>query len=281
MTGTHMATQTAPNRADHIDGTPDYRRWLGLIVILSAMLGFIAAPWPLGMKAHAVLHGLCAQTPSHTLRLGGQMLPFDARMTGIYAGVAMAMIAIGFRTRFRFAGIPRWPLLALLATLVVLMAVDGFNSFFLDMGVWHAYTPQNWLRLLTGMGAGIALGATLSYLIASTLWQDTSFRKAAASWRDLAVTFTACAGAAALFLSGWGFLYVIVTFALVATAIFVICTIALLMLILLRESNNRWRSVGDMQLEGAIGILLGLLVVAMLAGGRFALEYWLGIPALA
>jgi uncharacterized membrane protein len=281
MTGTHMATQTAPNRADHIDGTPDYRRWLGLIVIFSAMLGFIAAPWPLGMKAHAVLHGLCAQTPSHTLRLGGQMLPFDARMTGIYAGVAMAMIAIGFRTRFRFAGIPRWPLLALLATLVVLMAVDGFNSFFLDMGVWHAYTPQNWLRLLTGMGAGIALGATLSYLIASTLWQDTSFRKAAASWRDLAVTFTACAGAAALFLSGWGFLYVIVTFALVATAIFVICTIALLMLILLRESNNRWRSVGDMQLEGAIGILLGLLVVAMLAGGRFALEYWLGIPALA
>ena len=281
MTGTHMATQTAPNRADHIDGTPDYRRWLGLIVILSAMLGFIAAPWPLGMKAHAVLHGLCAQTPSHTLRLGGQMLPFDARMTGIYAGVAMAMIAIGFRTRFRFAGIPRWPLLAVLATLVVLMAVDGFNSFFLDMGVWHAYTPQNWLRLLTGMGAGIALGATLSYLIASTLWQDTSFRKAAASWRDLAVTFTACAGAAALFLSGWGFLYVIVTFALVATAIFVICTIALLMLILLRESNNRWRSVGDMQLEGAIGILLGLLVVAMLAGGRFALEYWLGIPALA
>ena len=41
------------------------------------------------------------------------------------------------------------------------------------------------------------------------------------------------------------------------------------------------RSVGDMQLEGAIGILLGFLVIAMLAGGRFALEYWLGIPALA
>jgi hypothetical protein len=39
--------------------------------------------------------------------------------------------------------------------------------------------------------------------------------------------------------------------------------------------------MADMQLEGAMGILLGLLVVAMLAGGRFALEYWLGIPALA
>ena len=276
-----MATQTAPNHADHIDGTPDYRRWLGLIVILSAMLGFIAAPWPLSEKAHAVLHGLCAQTPSHTLRLGGQMLPFDARMTGIYAGVAVTMIAIGLRTRFRFAGIPGWSLLAVLAAFVLVMAVDGFNSLFLDLGSWHAYTPQNWLRLLTGLGTGIALGATLSYLIASTFWSDTSFRTPAASWRDLIVTFIACAGVAALFLSGWGFLYVITTFMLVATAVFVVCAIVLLMLILLRESNNRWRTVGDMQLEGAVGILLGLLVVAMLAGGRFALEYWLGIPALA
>jgi uncharacterized membrane protein len=281
MTGTLMATQTAPNSAEKIDGSPDYRRWLGLIVMLSATLGFIAAPWPLSEKAHAVLHGLCAQTPSHTLRLGGHMLPFDARMTGIYAGVAVAMVVIGSRTRLRFAGIPRWPLLAVMAAFVLLMAADGFNSFFLDMGVWHPYAPQNWLRLVTGMGAGIALGATLCYLIASTLWRDSSFRTPAISWRDLAVISIGCAGVAALFLSGWGFLYPIATFVLVASAVFVICSIVLLMLILLRETNNRWRSIGDMQLEGAIGILLGLLVIAMLAGGRFALEYWLGIPALA
>src|SRR4051794_2781897 len=167
MAGTHMATQSTPNQMEQIDGTPDYRRWLGLIVILSAILGFIAAPWPLSEKSHAVLHGLCAQTPSHTLLLGGKMLPFDARKTGIYAGVAVTLAVIGLRTRFRFAGIPRWPLLAVLAAFVLAMAADGFNSFFLDLGAWHAYTPQNWLRLATGIGAGIALGATLSYLIAS------------------------------------------------------------------------------------------------------------------
>jgi uncharacterized membrane protein len=281
MTGTHMATQTKTSSTEKIDGSPDYRQWLGLIVILFASLGFIAAPWPLSEKAHAVLHGLCAQTPSHTLRLGGHMLPFDARMTGIYAGVAVAMIVIGSRTRLRYAGVPQWSLLAVLAAFVLVMAADGFNSFFLDMGIWHPYAPQNWLRLVTGMGAGIALGATLCYLIASTLWRDTSFQTPAVTWRDLVVISAACAGIAALLLSGWGFLYPIATFSLVASAVFVICSIVLLMLILLRESNNRWRSIGDMQLEGAIGILLGLLVVAMLAGGRFALEYWLGIPALA
>jgi len=52
-------------------------------------------------------------------------------------------------------------------------------------------------------------------------------------------------------------------------------------LILLRETNNRWRSLSDMQMEGVAGILLGFLIVAMLACGRFALERWLGIPAVA
>lgn len=276
-----MATQPISANSEKLDGAPDYRRWLGAIVVLSAALGFIAAPWPLAQKAHAVLHGLCAQTPTHTIRLGGQMLPFDARMTGIYSGVAVVMIAVGLRTRFRFAGVPRWPILALLGALVLAMAIDGFNSLFLDLRMWHPYSPQNWLRLVTGMGAGIALGATLCYLIASTLWNDSRFSVPAFRSRDIGMTLLGSAIVAGLFLSGWGFLYPVAAFLLVASAVFVICTIALLMLLLLRESNNRWRSLGDMQIEGVAGILLGFLIVAMLACGRFALERWLGIPAVA
>ena len=276
-----MATQPISANREKLDGAPDYRRWLGAIVVLSAALGFIAAPWPLAQKAHAVLHGLCAQTPTHTIRLGGQMLPFDARMTGIYSGVAIMMVAIGLRTRFRFAGVPRWPLLALLGAFVLAMTIDGFNSLLLDLRMWHPYTPQNWLRLVTGMGAGMALGATLCYLIGSTLWNDARFSVPAFRGRDIGLTLVGSTVVAGLFLSGWGFLYPIAAFLLVASAVFVICTIALLMLILLRESNNRWRSLGDMQLEGVAGILLGFLIVAMLACGRFALERWLGIPAVA
>lgn len=275
-----MATQPIQANREMIDGAPEYRRWLGAIVVLAAVLGFIAAPWPLGEKAHAVLHGLCAQTPSHTIQLGGQMLPFDARMTGIYSGVAVAMIAIGLRTRFRYAGIPKLPVLALLGAFVLVMAADGFNSLFLDLRMWHPYPPQNWLRLLTGMGAGIALGATLAYLIGSTLWNNSQFSVPTLGWHDVVATVAGSALVASLFLSGWGVLYPIATFGLVVSAVFVICAVALLMLVLLRETNNRWRSTGDMQLEGVAGILLGFLIVAMLACGRFALERWLGIPAV-
>ena len=46
---------------------------------------FVSVPM-LEHKAHAFLHGICAQRPSHSLQVGDELLPFDARMTGIYTG---------------------------------------------------------------------------------------------------------------------------------------------------------------------------------------------------
>ena len=56
------------------------QRWTPLLLAGGFMLAFLAAPWSLEHKAHAALHGLCAQTPSHTFLMGGRPLPFDARL---------------------------------------------------------------------------------------------------------------------------------------------------------------------------------------------------------
>jgi uncharacterized membrane protein len=278
MTGNQIVAQQTIVSTSHAIETPEYRKYLPLLVALAALTGFLAAPWPFAEKAHAVLHGLCAQTPSHTILLGGQPLPFDARMTGIYSGLAVVMAVTGLRTRFRAAGIPAWPVLATLALLVVIMAVDGFNSLFLDLGMRHLYEPQNWLRLITGAGAGAALGATMLYLLGATVWERPG-TSPVLSWRDLAFTAALWAVVAGLFFSGWGWLYPIMSFALVIAAVGTICVIAYLMLTLTRMTNNRHQSFADLGAEGAAGILIGLLAVALLAGGRFALESWLGIPA--
>lgn len=272
-----MAQQSIATSSQSLD-RPEYRKYLPLLVAAGVLFGFLAAPWPLNEKAHAVLHGLCAQTPSHTILLGGQPLPFDARMTGIYSGLAVIMAVAGARTRFRASAIPGWPVLGALAALVVIMAIDGFNSLFLDLGMRYLYEPQNWLRLVTGAGAGVALGATLLYLLGATVWERPG-TESVVSWRDLGITALIWALVAGLFLSGWGALYSVVSIGLVVAAVATICTIAYLMLTLTRMTNNRHHSFADLGAEGAVGITLGLIAVGLLAGGRFALEFWLGIPA--
>lgn len=273
-----MAQQTLPIPAQRIDGAPEYRKWLPLLVFAACVAGFIAAPWPLPEKAHTVLHGLCAQIPSHTIHMGSNALPFGSRMTGIYSGVAATMLVIGLRTRFRFAGLPSWPVTAVLALGVLSMAADGFNSLFLDLRYWHLYEPQNWLRVITGCAAGIALGVTLAYLIGASLWRDYRGDIPVTCWRDLGIALVLWLPFGLAVWSGWGSLYPPVALLLVVSAVGTICTIAYLMLVLTRATNNRHESFADIKVEGAVGIALGLLMVALLACGRFALEHWLGIP---
>src|SRR5262245_47592140 len=69
-------------------------RWLVLLacVGLALLSAFLFSPGSIAAKSHLALHGICAQRPSHSLRLGGETLPMDARMTGIYIGaVVIAM----------------------------------------------------------------------------------------------------------------------------------------------------------------------------------------------
>ena len=55
---------------------------------------------------------------------------------------------------------------------------------------------------------------------------------------------------------------------------------ALLMILLLaRDVANRSDSIADLRGHGIAGVALGLLVVAGLAAGRYAMETWLGLPA--
>src|SRR4051812_17329014 len=72
------------------------------------LLLYFAAPWGWQHSAHAFLHGLCAQTPSHTLRFGPYGLPFDSRMTGIYGGFLSTLIVLIAWGRHRLAKTPHW-----------------------------------------------------------------------------------------------------------------------------------------------------------------------------
>ena len=159
---------------------------------LVAALGLIAAlfialsPWPLDTKLRLVGYACCAQAPTRTIRIGGHLMPLDARDAGIYLalllGLAMA-IAVG---RGRSGRWPPGPVAALLGGLFLAMVVDGINSSFQTRGLHGLYHTTNALRIVTGAGAGLALAVLGLPLVNRIVWQRPEDEAVAADYGELA-----------------------------------------------------------------------------------------------
>jgi uncharacterized membrane protein len=264
-----------------IEEEASYRAYLFPLVAALVVLLFLAAPWSLEHKAHAALHGLCAQRPSHSFTLGPNTLPFDARMTGIYGGFLGASVYLFLRGRHRSAAVPSWPTVAVLALFVGAMAVDGFNSLFLDMGWNNPYEPDNRLRLVTGMMTGVALAAAIFLLLGMALWKRPRMnsRVLERPWEPFLLLALQAPFALAV-LSGASWLYVPITMALLLTATAVVSAIGLVVAVMIRCADNSFETAGQLQGYAVAGLLIGLAVMAVFGGGRFFLESLTNTPPL-
>ena len=160
--------------------------WLVLVLgaaYVVALAGLVFLPGAtLIERLRALDGGICAQAGTHSFWPGGQQLPLCSRNTGIYLGFActfFTLLAVGRLRATRFPG--KW-VFVVLAVAVLFMAEDGFNSFFLDLGLPHLYQPVNPLRLATGLGTGVAMCAFLVPVANTLIWRDES---PASSFRDL------------------------------------------------------------------------------------------------
>jgi uncharacterized membrane protein len=256
--------------------------WLAFPLAAAAILAaFVFFPLPLDQKAHGALHGLCAQTPSHSYHLGDRRLPFDARMTGIYGGFAVAFAYLAARGRLRCQALPSWEQTTVLGSFVVLMGIDGTNSLLLDMGRWHPYQPRNDLRLVTGLLTGLALAVAICFLLGTTLWrQGRPNQTAIAGFRELGGLVVAQAPFAAVVIAGPSWLYAPIALGLVAAATVVVMLLTLVMGTIALRRDGTYQSVRDLSLPTAVATALAVLLMAAIAGGRFWLEHWLGLPPL-
>jgi len=122
----------------------------------------------------ALLYGVSAQRPSHSVFLGGEQLPLEARMGGIFLGFLCSVAVLVVLGRLRAARPPSGGVGVACWTLVALTGLDGLNAFLYDGGVAHAYVPNTVLRLLTGLGAGLGLGLMSVPVVASVVWTAPS-----------------------------------------------------------------------------------------------------------
>jgi uncharacterized membrane protein len=252
-----------------------------LLAPAMAVLIFLALPWSIEHKAHMALHGLCAQRPSHTYRFGDRLFINDAATSDIYTAYLVTTIVLFRVGAHRWCKPPTWSRLAVLGAFGGVMAVDGFNSFLKDLEQPYLYEPRNWLRLTTGMTAGIVLGFALCFLTASTVWRavdtrrQTLDRMALVPWIVVAWIPIGLA-----IMSGVDAFYVPLTLLLVFSAALALTSLSLVVLVILRRRDFSFAGMSSLGGYGIGAMGLAMVAMALLSVGRALLERALGTPPL-
>jgi hypothetical protein len=72
---------------------------------------------------------------------------------------------------------------------------DGFNSFLMLVpSVSSLYTTQNWTRLVTGTGMGLAVSAILMPAFIQTMFRTWEDQSAFKDWKSILIIVLAAAG---------------------------------------------------------------------------------------
>jgi uncharacterized membrane protein len=246
-----------------------------------ALILFLIAPGTVASKAHVALHGLCAQRPSHSLQIGGTTLPMDARMTGIYLGAAATFVWLMAARRLRAARTPSLPVVVVLASFVVALAVDGFNALFVDLRFPSFYAPSNLIRMATGVLAGIALGLMLGHLFANSVWAYGDQERAVVMKPvELLAPIGVSAAIALLALADLPVLYAPFAVGLVIAAVGVVWLLGIVLLAVLSDRGWSCQSWGDLAPLALASLIAAIVAVGAFSGLRFAAEQLFGLPRL-
>lgn len=284
MTGTE--TLTAPEAAQKTA-----RRWWLLALVGGALflLAFYNLADPARLADDPLLeagdyagYAICHRITERSFTIAGRQLPLCARCTGTYLGVMLAFGALLLAGRGRYAGLPVRRVLAALALLVGAMGVDGLNSYsHFFPNAPHLYEPQNWLRLATGLGTGLAMGLIVVPALVQTLWRDPDWRPAVASLRELGGLLLLAALLALLVLSNQpALLYVLAIVSAAGVVLMIAVLNTMVLLIVTRRDGRaaRWRQVAPYLVAG---LLLAAVEIGLVSYARYALTGTMaGFPGL-
>jgi uncharacterized membrane protein len=245
------------------------------------LVGFLLLPGNLAWKTHVVLHGLCAQRPSHSLQIGGVTLPMDARMTGIYLGAAVTILWLIAARRLRATRVPSLAVLAVLALFVVALAVDGFNALLVDLRFPTPYEPSKTLRMATGILGGTSLGVTLGHLFAASMWAEGTRQRAVVTRPIELLTPIGVSGVVAvLAFLNIPLLYGPFAVGLLVAAVGVFWLLTMVVVALVSERGWSCRTWADFVPLALTSLVVAMVEIGALSWLRIVAEQLLGLPKL-
>lgn len=266
------------NPAEHENMFPGWVLLLIITGLTAAILALFFLPYGnLIDRLTLIDAGICAQLPSHSLYPGGIKLPLCARNTGIYLGFAVTSLYMLAMRKGKVNRFPSLKISILMVAAVAALGIDGFNSFLNDLGWFHLYQPQNILRLITGLAAGMAVASLLIPASGLVIWKVSKEVRSVNDWHEMIAII-------ALLVLAFIAVYSQVPFMLYPVAILssfgLISAISTVNFTLLasftgkQETAEKWGQWGQLF---AAGVLLALIEMVLLALIRVYLFHNLAI----
>lgn len=254
-------------------------RW-GVIALVALVFLLLLSPlWPVSVlvKADAVAYAVCGRLPDHSFHLAGRQLPLCARCTGTFLGAFWGFL--GLMAKGRASRFPPVKVLILLVGFIVLMGIDGLNSYLSFFpGAPNLYESHNSLRLSTGTLYGLSLSILVFPAFNFTLWKESKPKEALSGFGELSIL-----------LAGTLFIVLIVgaqidallyPLALAsASGVLVIFTLVNTLLVLVVSGREgQAMTWGDALLPLALGLGATLLEIGAVGFARAQLTRLLGLP---
>ncbi len=264
----------------HEDALPTLKRpptwilWVSvLVVMVGAGLGLRHGP--LGLM-RGVGYAVCHQITVRSYIFGTWVMPLCARCTGQYLG-AMTGFFLAWRWgRLRAAGLPPRGILITLILFLAAWALDGINSYiYLLTQTPFLYTPHNLLRLITGMGQGVAVSMLFLPFFNQVFWHAPDPHPVLTRWRDLLVILGLTALLTLAVNSRWPILFYPLAVLSTAGVVLLLSLVGSLIMVLWMKAENQattWWDFGRFWLPGLA--LATLLIVGMDALRSGAEQRW-------
>lgn len=221
--------------------------------------------------------GICAQLVTHTLVVGGKLLPLCARNTGIYLGYLITWSGILLAGRGRAQHVPPRGVMTALVCGVLLCIMDGTNSWLHDLGMPHLYQPQNVLRLASGLLTGLAMAAFLLPQQNGLLWNEYNEQTSLPSWTTPGGLLLAGFCCVLTIICQWNVFLYPIAFLSTAGLVMAISNFNLVLILALGKRDQMFTFYRELLPFYSLAILCSISELALLAQAKLFLMQTLGI----
>jgi len=261
--------------------TPKAHRWMSFGIILAALIlvGFYTVTDNSRLVDNHVLdsanwigYAVCHRISDRSFTIYGRQLPLCARCTGMYLGVSLTFIAMTLTGRLRRSELPPLRIILTLLGFIGLMGIDGTNSYLhFFPNAPHVYEPRNWLRLITGMGTGLAMGLFVFPALAQTLWQKQDLRQVVSTWSEFGALLLAALVVVFLVLGNQPVILYVMALTSAAGVLIVITAIQTILVLVIFRLDRRMTSWLKAAVPLSIGLLLTIIEISAVSLLRFNL----------